>query len=511
MHGNRPSTLLTKSFAAVSEVRLTKTHARVRDLENDKYVAFQPAQQVIWNEALDKDHYGPTPCIISLSQPATLEVDFTYDSSLAGKIGSFSGSLASGPTSLFSFPSVTVVLDTNATKATAIVNIQGPTGGAPWGLQSKVDWQLEIDGQPVYLKKCGTFLQIFAVVDDLAPFFKTGIQLALLSWMLTPATTLQYTTLQSWVPYIVGVCFKSTFDPNVTFAQDPIHSYRYNSFGDGKPAFTNNAGKNFDLDDFLLSMVPPNLLQDWYPVNCYDMSAAVQVCLSLGIPYYYRDANGNLVNWVDPDSKDKTPTPMQNLGKAYIAPFGCMNQLDLIGWGDSNSPFFDNAAQKIVPPLANGQVDPKRDGFRNHAWVYYRQDKSDPNNVYALDACAGPVSTPLIMAEYIAKAVDGTASASNSRYPGVSKAKYSLHSGVQSVMVDGSDFAEATAAYSGDLHLRLTYQQERVFYNNVGPSDGYRAVDAALTSTNIQPALVPVTALLKNIADTAALALGETI
>lgn len=258
-------------------------------------------------------------------------------------------------------------------------------------------------------------------------------------------------------------------------------------------------------------MNPQNLEKDWYAVNCYDMSAAVQTCLSLGVPYHTRDSNGNQVNWVNPNDKSKSSVPMQNLGTAFIWPFGYMKELDLIGWGKSNSPFFNNSNVMIMQPLPNGNVSPDRQGFKNHAWVYYRKDNTAPANLYAMDACAGPTSTPVTMAEYITAAVDETASSSSgSKYTGVSTATPQVYPGVSNVMADGADFFEATTPLTGDSHFRLTYQTMRVFINNVGPSVGYNNIKDVLGTTNCDPIPVPISGLVRSALNTAAEATGAT-
>lgn len=228
---------LTHSVIGIVEVRLTKSHADVRDLLNQQYLAFRPENQVLYNVDMTQKNYLPTPCIISVSQQATLQIDLSYDSSLGGKTATLSGNLPYRQQAGITFTSGSFTFDADATQLTVTVNINGPTGGAPWSVWDVVSWELQVDGAAAQISDpAWCYLQIYAVVDDLAPFFQeAGIPLQLLQWMVHPAAEAQCMTLDSWIPFIVQQCFCSRFDPVGSNKDVAIHSYLTTPSGMGNP------------------------------------------------------------------------------------------------------------------------------------------------------------------------------------------------------------------------------------------------------------------------------------
>ena len=101
-------------------------------------------------------------------------------------------------------------------------------------------------------------------------------------------------------------------------------------------------------------------------VNCYDQAAAVcSFGTLLGIDVKYN----------------------------YMVPFGYINTINLIGYGDCNNPFFgSDVANKVVAPNS-----PTRTSFGNHAFAVFG------GNVF--DACGGP-SLGKSTSDYITDTID---------------------------------------------------------------------------------------------------------
>lgn len=124
-------------------------------------------------------------------------------------------------------------------------------------------------------------------------------------------------------------------------------------------------------------------------VNCYDQAAGLTVLgrlVGIDVNYY------------------------------FMAPFGYINEVDLVGVGSCNNPFFSDptcsADHVITPPHALTGSDGKpRSGFGNHAFTMFG------GGVY--DACAGPV-TGTALGTYLTNTIDTTATIAAGLTPGTS-------------------------------------------------------------------------------------------
>lgn len=311
--------------------------------------------------------YAP---IVSFMDPFTMTVRVTFE----GDISSYVGRAAyvfPGPNSLSSLSyNGTVQLIPQPTEQQAAsgqmvmdfsIVFSTPDFHVPWGIIADVSFQLQI-GQEAPLDISGTcFLKLFGLANDL-PEYATleGIPVQFLEMMVLPTFQNATTTMAAWIESVAWTCFISQHDEKCakdTAIKSAIHCYRYNAFLAGVSNYTFAGGSVFDLDTWLTNCNPTNPKQ-WYGVNCYDMSAVLQVALSLGLPYHYIDQNGQKV----PD--------VLTVARAYRYPYGYIKTEDLIGWGDTNSPFFEDGQNKKI----NSQT---RESFKNHAWVSIKLSNSD--------------------------------------------------------------------------------------------------------------------------------------
>jgi hypothetical protein len=107
-------------------------------------------------------------------------------------------------------------------------------------------------------------------------------------------------------------------------------------------------------------------------VNCYDQAAAVQsLCGAIGVK----------CQWV------------------FSNPYGYIKKANLVGVGDSNSPFFRGHGP-TSPPIVE-KNDLKRTAFHNHVFL---QTPDKAGNI--LDACSGPHTGTENMHQYLSNAID---------------------------------------------------------------------------------------------------------
>ena len=151
------------------------------------------------------------------------------------------------------------------------------------------------------------------------------------------------------------------------------HGLKYASAYRGIPGYM--GGKEFGtfaLSKYMEKTGPvmfPRIKRSSNIINCYDQAAAVHVLGSLvGVCQSY----------------------------VYMEPFGYLNEINLIGVGPCNNPFFPDAS----PALARRPIDEMsiREGFGNHAFVSCKG--------CVFDACAGPELGERTHAAYISAVID---------------------------------------------------------------------------------------------------------
>ncbi|KAK6528337.1 hypothetical protein TWF281_009580 [Arthrobotrys megalospora] len=484
-------------------VFVDKVHAPVRDARNPFTVSFANEGQEVWGAVLKES----TPIVISLANTTTFIVQLTFTTACYGLEVKLTGSVTSSPGVTFSGQTFTIgqsagTIDSGCYIENIPVKIQGPSNVVPWGFSDEVVWTLEGDSADITVQAdypLKSKLSVYALVDDLAPYFhEEGIPLQFLEFMVQPtmAANPKLTTQDEWVSWIVWRCFASKVDTGLEKKShdkwsEAIHSYRYNAFLNGSSNFFFDAGRTFDLDQWLLNSNPPAAGQ-WYGVNCYDQSALLQTALSLGVPYHYVDSDNNRVS--DPDNGDEL---LQTIGKLYRDPFGYITPRDLIGWGDSDSPIFLDGAQKTT----GGLQDPsQRESFGRHAWVYIRNSNTDPDDVSALDACAGPGATLVSIDSYLSTVVDVQATEDDTKsFPNFDNSKKpSKFNGVASIVVDRPIARWEKHTFMGDSMPRLRCDGKTILYVwNDGAGAALKTV-LSKVGKDVTPIPIPVDQLLTN-------------
>lgn len=499
----------------LEHVVVDQTHAPVRDSRNPFEVNIENKRQTIWCTSGAKS----TPIAVSLANRTTFFVQLRFTSACRGLNIGITGSVPSNPGVNLISPAITIGQDKDTMTSDSSfiqnipVTIRGPSNVVPWGFSGEVAWELWGDSPGIEIDDRAPLkstLSIYAVVDDLAPYFKKdGIPLQFLELMVLPTTAAKLTTRDAWVTWIVWRCFASKVDPDIKEKfpgkhAEAIHSYRYNAFLGGNANYALDQGATFDLDQWLVNCTPPEEGQ-WFGVNCYDQSALVQTALSLGVPHFYVDDDGEKVP--DNSSPDKF---LHTVGKLYRWPYGYIHTLDLIGWGESDSPFFLDAVQKMSTGL---QKPFERESFRDHAWVYIRNSGEDPSEISALDAYAGPSADIVSVESYLATAVDAETTEKNRDKKNFKHFKRDKqpgqYNGVVKVVVDKPVSRWENHTLTGDSLSRLRCDGNELYIYNDGPGSNLGALLEKVPKS-VTPIPVPVNLLLTNAFNKACDLLGIT-
>ena len=273
----------------------------------------------------------------------------------------------------------------------------------PWGYKGTLNWILvsvSSGGQVGTGPLMSTTVEIYAVAQDLAPFYRNGgIPLQLLELFVLPTLDKSFTEINMWTEWVVQRCHASKLDPDCAVPiGERIHSYQYEA-NSGSKRFEHEP--YFAIADWLKNLNSQTVIR----VNCYDQAALVDYVLHLGYPAKLVDNKGTKYSpvvrvfrgsWGDWDKTQE---------------FGFIQEKVLIGWGKCNNPFFKSENNdKVFGPTSTG----KRSKFRNHKFVGIQQlDSSgnlDPSLIQVVDACAGPAAYPVPQADYFTDVIDSTAS-----------------------------------------------------------------------------------------------------
>ena len=356
---------------------------------NPKY---QPSNLELWDK---ESAHGTIPACVALSSSKgiKLRIEVENNSTTSGQDWVLEGKSQSGKIIVRAIPKT---FEESSKSVGLDATLYGWSSEVPWGVKETTSWQL-INGaamRPAVPLEEEIPIEIYAVIDDIAPFYEGGLPLEFLRIMLLPTLKEDITSLSQWIESAVIRCHASALDPDLADKNGqaftgPIHCFRYDTWA-GLQKFS--SGISFHMDAWLTNREDK---ERWMILNCYDQSALVQVTLGLGVPYTTRDANGQ------PLLEDGKM--MTNYGALWKGNFGYIKPTDLVGWGLCDNPFFkENVTRKL---LHNPEDDPtanSRDPFKTHKWVYYRLD----GEKYALDACAGPVAKPMLVADYLEKVID---------------------------------------------------------------------------------------------------------
>ncbi|KAK5659023.1 hypothetical protein OQA88_1110 [Cercophora sp. LCS_1] len=273
------------------------------------------------------------------------------------------------------------------TTNTAVVTFEDG-GHMPWGFNSDVIWSCSFayEGITVHVSDIlRTPIELYAVSPSLPDHYRSsGVPLELLRLFVEPASRLStIRNLDEWVAWVVKRCHasiadKSIFDkgvqPGEVPVQDRIHAFVYDIWHGGYSYVGGGYGHYFNLDSWLDDSIRKS---GGNTVNCYDQAGIVQLATCLGVP-------SDRIKWM------------------FKEPFGYIKGTNLVGWGNTNNPFYRNIdTSKHIDTPSN--MLSSSSPFRNHAFVSYRNLSSQ---WVALDACAGPHTGTETVAEYLTADID---------------------------------------------------------------------------------------------------------
>ncbi|PUA27870.1 MAG: hypothetical protein B0W54_15215 [Cellvibrio sp. 79] len=226
------------------------------------------------------------------------------------------------------------------------VTLKEPPTKLTWA-KGDIFWGVEATDRSVMAGK--THVEIFFVFADpaLQPCFsRSGVWIEALRFLFKRSSVNGVQTKPSAVEKVTQCCFGL-----------PNHKYEVMR---GRPSYGGMSGifllKNYINDS------------DGY-VNCYDQAyAVITLSAALGI----------------------------KVDGLYLAPFGYIRTVNLVGWGRCNNPFpgrLPTSQYLVVDPR-----DPNRSGFGNHMFCEFTA------KIY--DACAGPVKGNVDRAGYVAATID---------------------------------------------------------------------------------------------------------
>ncbi|KAK3322754.1 hypothetical protein B0H66DRAFT_590430 [Apodospora peruviana] len=259
------------------------------------------------------------------------------------------------------------------------------TSDMPWGIREDIIWSASVvyNGTTTNVKDfLSTPVEIYAISPKLPTFYKgPGVPLELLQLFVEPAckdATVQ--NLDQWVAWVVKRCHASVADNGEDSTvqvpvADRIHSFRYDIWHGGVNYAGTAYGRTFDLDYWLQDF---DKTAAWNMVNCYDQAGIVQLATLLGVP-------------------------CDRIGWEYKEPFGYITSTDLVGWGVTNNPFYQNNHDLKV--LDEADKPTKGSAFGNHAFISYTNSAGQR---MALDACAGPHTGTETVEAYLTGGIDDT-------------------------------------------------------------------------------------------------------
>ena len=330
-------------------IKLSESHAFLRNTLDKENPPNQPENLVLWNHQ-NPDIANPGCSVLQKD----IELNFVikgngYDSGSSWTI-SFEPDKLKAASKVFR-------LEGDEQEVTVLWG--GRDGDVPWGYDGQVSWVLQrlndagqADGQPIVKE---TPFTLFALVEDLAPYYRSGgVPIQLLKIMVLPTLEKQLKTLEQWIELVVKRVHASIQDKQLAIDdkqtyEEAVHCYRYDIYS-GSSHFVNSNGSSCYLDIWLENLMDK---KRFMILNCFDQSALVQVSLALGIPFNYLDGNAKPV-FVDSYAKPvflgvNAEQPMQveldELGNLVV--LGSDTQLYYLkGWGERS--FNDPEDMKLV-------------------------------------------------------------------------------------------------------------------------------------------------------------------
>jgi len=393
-------------------VRLQNAHVRIIRGVTEDDPPFQTQNLIIWeNDASPSGSTTPATIplsgatlIINLISNGAPSFDFILEGTVQGRKISASQRTAYNPGT-----------------ASVEVTVTIPPSTVPWACKETILWTSTIfSGSETWTVDLDTPVQLYAVSSEMAPMYaKEGIPEDMLDLFVDQYPGTASSSIADWITWVVKRCHASTTDQDPKLAnQQRIHGYYYNVYT-GAPRFTSGIDYlRFDLLNWLKFRQAQH--SSFQNVNCYDQASIVVSALNLGLSYYLRDQNGNIVTGSSSSGKvGSQVTTIQRFFKGTYngdnlpKRFGYINQTDLVGWGECNSPFFaGNENKKIINDGVKTAGFADRTSFANHYFVCYNTLDSQGVVVQnALDACAGPAAElPNPLNNYLTNTIDEPAS-----------------------------------------------------------------------------------------------------
>lgn len=291
------------------------------------------------------------------------------------------------------------------------LNSRSPGSGryhldAPFGFWGHMEFHLIRAGSSDWRKIGDLDLEFYCLSSrDLPSIFDNGIPLQLLR-MFVAAYKGQHgqqnNLLGDWIELVVGIVHGSRKPYSGEPCKTIDHWLRYES-ENGTYSFTPPNASGINVQTWLEAYNKWKTHGTYTNVNCYDQAAITEVALTLGI--HHRQ-----IHW------------------EYHQVYGFIREAELVGWGQCNNPYFKDNIDNIVRADLR---DPKREPFRNHAYLSWTsipftdQDYDDYNarmrntkthidylqkasefeqakgvEMLMIDSCAGPHNGTETRAEY---------------------------------------------------------------------------------------------------------------
>ncbi|MEJ7808710.1 MAG: hypothetical protein WKG03_22665 [Telluria sp.] len=230
--------------------------------------------------------------------------------------------------------------------------------------EGDASWSLSTSKISVPLSNI-TRLELFIGLDRPASFYKEGVWVEALRFLFKKMKASGENDVSRVAQFVTQYCHSK-------------HGMRYEAMSGAGKFGVESMGGFFYLMKYINWPNYPSNKNNVYGdtinnvVNCYDQAAAVQsLCGAIGVK----------VVWV------------------FYNPFGYIKTANIVGVGNSNSPFFMSKGAKAKPIVENSGMD--RTAFHNHAFL---QVGDWTGNI--LDACAGPHIGNESMRQYLYNSID---------------------------------------------------------------------------------------------------------
>ncbi|VUC30620.1 unnamed protein product [Clonostachys rosea] len=255
----------------------------------------------------------------------------------------------------------------------------------PWGLKGKIQWSLVLTGygdRTLQLAETDVELYFVAVAKLPKKLFR-GLPVSFFRRFLLPLRLMtDDMDINSFKDETLGRDIHDDEQGWLDYVVDKLHyqkSTRYDSWGSHNSYFQ-GGDKPLAFDHWVNDCDE----KAKHTLNCYDLAALVSVIVPLGIT-----------------------NPKYSLQMKQMAPFGYINETNLIGWGPCNSPLTIGSSQVL------GINDKNRTGFGSHIFMTISREPTDEINgpsELVLDATCRPFTSAHsgreTLSQYITNSID---------------------------------------------------------------------------------------------------------